>query len=89
MMEQREKFTRQGITSEFLGETQTDCAVINKVIKGNVQLVYASPEAILCTENMLLSDPYKENLVALVVDEAHCVKTWYVYYCFLKDRRTP
>ena len=26
--------------------------------------------------NMLLSAPYKKNLVALVVDEAHCVKTW-------------
>lgn len=26
--------------------------------------------------NMLLSKPYKENLVALVIDEAHCVKTW-------------
>lgn len=25
---------------------------------------------------MLLSDAYKKQLVALVVDEAHCVKTW-------------
>ena len=26
--------------------------------------------------NMLLSAPYKEKLVVLVIDEAHCVKTW-------------
>lgn len=25
---------------------------------------------------MLLSDKYKEKLVALVVDEAHCIKMW-------------
>lgn len=25
---------------------------------------------------MLSSAPYRENLVALVIDEAHCVKTW-------------
>jgi len=27
-------------------------------------------------KNMLPSVPYQENLVALVVDEAHCVKLW-------------
>lgn len=47
-MEQREKFTRQGITTELLGEAQTDRTVLNNVVQGNVQLVYASPEAILC-----------------------------------------
>lgn len=26
---------------------------------------------------MLLSAPYKEKLVALIIDEAHCVKDWY------------
>ena len=27
----------------------------------------------------------KENLIALVIDEAHCVKLWYVYYDCMKD----
>jgi len=26
--------------------------------------------------SMLLSPQYQQNLVALVIDEAHCVKTW-------------
>ena len=25
---------------------------------------------------MLLSPPYQENLVALAVDEVHCIKSW-------------
>ena len=38
-----------------------------------------SPEALLgCKhwQEMLLTRKYKDDLVALVVDEAHCVKTW-------------
>ena len=44
-----------------------------------MQLVYITPECILETStyrNMLLSPPYQEKLIAFVVDEAHCVKTW-------------
>ena len=42
-------------------------------------VVYISPESLICNpmfRNMLLSPVYKEKLVALVIDEAHCVKTW-------------
>ena len=38
-----------------------------------------SPEALIgCKhwQEMLLTRKYKDDLVALVVDEAHCVKTW-------------
>ena len=41
--------------------------------------MFISPESILAKgifQNMLLSPPYIKNLVAVVVDEAHCVKTW-------------
>lgn len=79
MMDQREKFKRRGIITEFIGESQTDQTAIKNVLNGNVQLVYISPEALLLNpmyRGMLLTKPYKEHLVALVVDEAHCVKTW-------------
>ena len=38
-----------------------------------------SPEAVLTNpewRDMLQSPVYQENLVAFVVDEAHCVKKW-------------
>ena len=47
-----------------------------KVLNGNVQLVYISPEMNKTYRSMLLSPQYQKNLVALVIDEAHCVKTW-------------
>ena len=51
------------------------------ITEGKYQLVFFSPEALLCEErwlDMLMSPLYQENLVAFVVDEAHCVKKWYV-----------
>ena len=79
MMDQQAKFSPMGVSTEFVGEIQENQVVIKKVLSGNVQLVYISPEAILKNHKyrqMLMSDSYKANLVALVVDEAHCIKTW-------------
>ena len=55
--------------------------MIDNVLRGMVQLVFISPECLLHNRmyrSMLLSDAYKQNLVVFAVDEAHCVKTWYV-----------
>ena len=79
MMDQRAKFTPRGLTTEFVGEAQSDQATVRKVLRGETQLVLITPESIIGNalyRNMLLSTTYKEKLVALVVDEAHCVKTW-------------
>ena len=81
MMDQQQKFTERGIKAEFVGEAQTDKAVIARVLRGDLQLLYISPENLLNNNNfrsMLLSSNYMNNLVALAVDEAHCVKTWSV-----------
>lgn len=79
MIDQKEKFTSVGIAVEFLGEAQTDSTANQRVINGNVQLVFISPENLLCNSKyrqMLLSPVYKEGLIGVAVDEAHCVKTW-------------
>ena len=79
MIDQRSKFTPRGLTAEFVGEAQTDHAAERRVLRGEAQLVFITPESLIDNtlyRNMLLSTKYKENLVALVVDEAHCVKTW-------------
>ena len=79
MMDQRQKFVLKGISAEFIGEAQDDPNAIKNVLSGCIQLVFISPESIInnpAFRNMLLSTPYKERMVALTIDEAHCVKTW-------------
>ena len=80
MIDQAKRFQGQGITVEFVGEAQVD-DVIMAVISGKVQLVYISPENILTNHrfrSMIRGTLYQENMKALVVDEAHCIKLWYV-----------
>ena len=63
---------------EFVSE-EIDTCVRRHITKGEVQLVFISPESILNNpmyRNMLLSHQYKDKLVSLAIDEAHCVKTW-------------
>ena len=46
---------------------------------GSYQLFYSSPESVLGDaqlRDMLCSPVYNENLVAVVIDEAHCIYAW-------------
>ena len=79
MLDQREKFSQVRLVTEFVGEAQQDPSVVAMVKDGKVQLLYISPESLLRNyqwREMLQSEVYRENLVAFVVDEAHCVKQW-------------
>ena len=81
MVEQREKFTLRGIRTEFVGELQKDVDAIYAIKKGKIQLLFISPESVLRNSqwrDLLLSPVYQQNLVALTVDEAHCITQWYV-----------
>ena len=51
------------------------------VMCGEAQLLYMSPETLLTDKewrDILESPIVQDNLVALVVDEAHCIKKWLV-----------
>lgn len=83
MLDQRNKFMLRGIATEFVGEAQTNERAVEAVINGQVQLVYISPESLLQNRryrSMLKSRAYQERMVAFVIDEAHCVKFWLVFY---------
>ena len=51
-----------------------------RVLRGDFELVYITPEQLFKDDNtyrdMCQSTIFKERLVALVVDEAYCVKKW-------------
>ena len=78
MQDQKGKFTPRGLVTEFVGEGQSRLQ-LEKVDAGLCQLVYISPESLLYNQHwreLLRTTVYQRNLVALVVDEAHCVKKW-------------
>ena len=77
MVDQTAKFSPRGLSIDFVGEAQMDSEATKCVLSGFVQLVIISPESIFTNprfRNMLMSARYKEKLVALAVDEVHCVK---------------
>ena len=51
MMDQTSKYSPKGLSTEFVGEAQTDSDVIRRVLKGQVQLLYISPESILVNDH--------------------------------------
>ena len=51
MMDQTSKYSPKGLSTKFVGEAQTDSDVIRRVLKGQVQLLYISPESILVNDH--------------------------------------
>ena len=79
MLDQRNKYTPRGLKTEIVREVEEDPDVLRKLEEGHYQLIYVSPEALLCGtqwRDMLHLPVYQKNLVAFTVDEAHCVKKW-------------
>ena len=63
MMDQREKFVLKGISAEFIGEAQDDEDAVKRVVQGSVQLVFITPESLICNpvyRNMLATKHYME-----------------------------
>ncbi len=77
MKDQVRAMTERNVTAVYAGEVDDDTETA--ICLGQYQLVFFSPEALLCDDrwrDMLLCPVYQENLVGMVVDEAHCVKQW-------------
>lgn len=50
---------------------------------GEYQLVFFTPELLITKprwRELLSGDIYKSRIRAFIVDEAHCVKKWYVMF---------
>ena len=80
MKDQTREFKRRGVSSIYITATVSDQDE-RAVLLGHFSLVYISPEQLLGCEKwreMLRSDIYQEMMVGFIVDEAHCVKKWYI-----------
>ena len=74
---------KTGIAAAYLHNTQ-DETILRDVENGGVYasaLVCASPECMLGNDrwqNLLTSNNFRDNFIAVAVDEAHCIAHWYV-----------
>ena len=60
---------------------EEDVEIIQQVMNGNYVLVYGSPECLLSTESwrsIFDCQSFKEMLIGVAIDEAHCITKWYV-----------
>ena len=75
-------YSAKGLSAAHItGDTSK--AMEDEVRRGEFQLVYITPELLLCNSSwrkMLVGECYSERLVAFIVDEAHTVK-WLACQC--------
>ena len=80
MKDQLAKFTERGVTVVCISDLESmDKNFRRKVVNGEHQMVYISPEALFLRTDwrrMLAGDLYRRNLVGFIIDEAHCVTKW-------------
>lgn len=79
MVDQCTNLVEKGISAAYINHEQKDDKVKEHVVAGKYRFVYISPESLLGVprfRDVLLTLPYREHLVEIVVDEAHCVSQW-------------
>lgn len=67
-----------GLNSVAVNSDERD-GVLEQIELGNFQYVFTSPEKMLSSERwrqLLASKEYQDNLVAVAIDEAHCITQW-------------
>lgn len=80
MRDQIANITAIGVSAARISDKETMDPKMKDAIKnGEFQIVFISPEALISMDwrNMLCSNIYRQNLIAFVIDEAHCIKKWY------------
>ena len=77
MKDQVEGLIGNGIQAAYLNSSQTSKQqedIIAKVLEGNVDLLYISPERLLSQD--FFSVLKTINIIGFAIDEAHCISSW-------------
>ena len=81
MQDQVSSVEKQGLSVVYMSEL-TSTEIRHKILRGGYQIAFLTPERLIKsnkTRLMFVSDVYCNNLVAVVVDEAHCIQKRYVH----------
>jgi len=75
MKDQVDGLNANGIPASFFNSSQDASQqddIINRVIKGDLKLLYVAPESLAALQNIL-----KEQYISCIaIDEAHCISSW-------------
>ena len=75
MKDQAQGFSKLGIKAGYVRGP----ASRESIVQGEYDVIFISPESLLTNRKwreMIKNDVYRKKLIAFIVDEAHCVKTW-------------
>ena len=78
MKDQVQRCREMGLNAALIGSALVDVETKNQIINGQFQIVFNSPEAEMSKfwRNVLTSKIYKENLMGIAINEAHCIDQW-------------
>jgi len=77
MKDQVDSLTANGIAAAFLNSSLSDsesAEIIGQCLKGNIKLLYISPERLAVASTISFLQKLRLSLFA--VDEAHCISSW-------------
>ena len=73
----------KGLAATYISSENREDLQLEKILRGEYKILFISPEMLmlnLAMREMLRTTVYKDNLVAFVIDEVHCVTKWLVIY---------
>jgi superfamily II DNA helicase RecQ len=76
MKDQADAFKSLGVNAAYVGDKAVS---LESFLAGSIQLIFISPESLRkgsLWRDILKSETYQKHLVAIVVDEAHLIKSW-------------
>ena len=79
MKDQVRSLLEKNVRSAYVSDVDECSDVYKQACNGELSIIFISPESLLCDpkwRDILQSPIYQQNLVAFVVDEAHCVIKW-------------
>ena len=77
MQDQVDQLRELGVPAAFLNSTvdyRSYLETMDRVRKGQIKLLYTSPETLLRPETLVMLD--QSRLACLAIDEAHCISQW-------------
>lgn len=67
------------VSDDYSEETYDDIKQV--IVEGQYQVVFTTPEVLLVNKSwndMFQSESLHQRLIGFIIDEAHCVKKWYI-----------